>query len=464
MSTEPQITQQERKLLDFIAKGEANKKGDPYASVYPSSSEPRLPQMTLDQVRQYQSQRLRAGFKSSAVGRYQFISSTLEEVIKKSGLSRDTRFSSSVQDFLILVRLKVTRGLEEWKAGTLQYRSPNNDISFQIKLAQEFASIPVPIPTQGAKIYLSKGQSYYAGDGLNSAHHNAEVCLRELATIRGAGPGEIEQLLIEAGEAVALPPEGSSAYTQAQIRAGGGQTVYGSYANFGASGLSATTLPEANAPYEYELIDSLDNRYDFRTGKKIYELWQNGTSSAASFGMQSSNGRPPVNDVGRTNYTTEEQEVINSNIDPDTNDPRGPSQIPGVTPITQNVDPDATDPRGKQQLPVSSQTSPLESTPTPLPDNSFSSAPPAPDSEPEEVEENITFSEDDYKATLPSSDKNPAVRIVNSDGNSVTTLLAQGDGFVLEGVTFVVESITPDGTVNVKSEGGESLTFTQQYI
>jgi len=66
--------------------------------------------------------------------------------------------------------------------------------------------------------------------------------------------------------------------------AGGGRG--GDPRNFGAPSISspvAGLLPDPGNPYEYQYIDPLDNRYDFRTGKKVIDLLINGTASAASY-------------------------------------------------------------------------------------------------------------------------------------------------------------------------------------
>ena len=45
---------------------------------------------------------------------------------------------------------------------------------------------------------------------------------------------------------------------------------------------TTTTLPPAQNPYEYELIDPFDDRYDFRLGEKVRDIGINGTASFAN--------------------------------------------------------------------------------------------------------------------------------------------------------------------------------------
>tara|TARA_R100000027_G_scaffold65565_1_gene60248 strand:- start:532 stop:3201 length:2670 start_codon:yes stop_codon:yes gene_type:complete len=121
--------------------------------------------MTISQVQQYQRNRITSGQKSSAVGKYQFIQSTLSETVERAGFNPDTTyFTPEVQDQLMTTRLD-QRGLSIWKKGNMD----NN--TFQDNLAKEFASVPVATSQQGAHGAILPGQSYYEGDGINSAKH-----------------------------------------------------------------------------------------------------------------------------------------------------------------------------------------------------------------------------------------------------------------------------------------------------
>lgn len=292
-----QISDQDKKLLDLVAKGEAVQGADPYSSLWPSTADPMIPQYTLAQIDQYQTDRIGAGFKSSAIGRYQFIRGTLREVVTQSGLSSTTRFSPDVQDYLIITRLKKSRKLDQWKSGSL------SDKDFQLELAREFASVPVPYDVQGANGFVKKGQSYYSGDGLNAAGHNADVFSYNIADIRNGGPGNLTTVDIENGSA-AYQPTGISPRTQAEIAAGGGQRVFGGSSGF--QPLPNSSLPAVGDPYAYKLINALDNRYDFRTGEKVRDLLINGVNPVANSGTLSNNGRPPIADIGSQPLTEQQ--------------------------------------------------------------------------------------------------------------------------------------------------------------
>nr|WP_295984301.1 hypothetical protein [uncultured Agrobacterium sp.] len=100
---------------------------------------------------------------SSAAGRYQFMRATLQGIAKEvSSIDGRTIFSSSLQNrlgYYLLLR----RGYADFISGKL------NLVQFGLKLAQEWASFPVLSDTKGAHRQVTRGQSYYAGDGLNKS-------------------------------------------------------------------------------------------------------------------------------------------------------------------------------------------------------------------------------------------------------------------------------------------------------
>ena len=156
----------DRQVLDLVAGGES---GGDYNAVYGipvgHGTQPNFSNMTIAQVQQYQRDRIASGQPSSAVGKYQFIQSTLKETTERAGFDPNTtKFTPAVQDQLMTTRLD-QRGLSKWKNGQL------SNASFQDNLAKEFASVPVATAQQGAHKMLQPGDGYYDGDGINSAAH-----------------------------------------------------------------------------------------------------------------------------------------------------------------------------------------------------------------------------------------------------------------------------------------------------
>jgi len=86
-----------------------------------------------------------------AIGRYQFIPPTLRNLVRRSGLSRDTRFSPAVQDHLADLLL-ADAGIARFESGRLGRRD------FMNNLARIWAGLP-----------SSSGRSHYHGVAGNRA-------------------------------------------------------------------------------------------------------------------------------------------------------------------------------------------------------------------------------------------------------------------------------------------------------
>lgn len=123
--------------------------------------EPRLTQMTLreaiDRGAQWTKQH-----GSSAAGAYQFMRATLLDLMRTYDLPETLPMTPDTQDYLATLLLR-RRGLDDFLEGKIRV------VDFARRLAQEWASLPVLEPCQGAHRYLQRGQSYYAGDGMNKA-------------------------------------------------------------------------------------------------------------------------------------------------------------------------------------------------------------------------------------------------------------------------------------------------------
>lgn len=170
-------------LLDFIGQIEAPRG---YDTVY-GDNQGRLPKpltsMTLAEVLAAQPAWTR-NFGSSAAGRYQFMKATLDGLLTELKLSRAQKLEPDLQDRLGYHLLK-RRGYAEYMAGTI------GRTEFARRLAQEWASFPVLAVTKGAKRNLTRGQSYYAGDGLNKAlvkPEQVEAVLDQVRAVTGSVP------------------------------------------------------------------------------------------------------------------------------------------------------------------------------------------------------------------------------------------------------------------------------------
>lgn len=295
------VTEQEKKLLHLVAKGERSARGDPYASVNGLvNGYPPLVTYTIREVYRYQDQWRSRRSSSSAVGRYQFIKSTLQEEVNSSGISLNTVFNSTTQDFLILNRLKRIRQMNQWLSGSI------TDAQFLNNLAKEFASIPVaisefrPASRHWPARQIQPGESYYAGVGNNRVvgHSNLSVMLQELADIRNGGPGQRFTGEIREGN----PTSGVGTLAQTERAAAGGQGLHGVVDTRQPN----RSLPGVLDPYTYRPIHPLDNRYDFRTGEKVRDLVFNGVNPVSATSYLANNGLAVPNDTGMQQLTPEE--------------------------------------------------------------------------------------------------------------------------------------------------------------
>lgn len=132
-----------------------------------------LTEMTVGQVLSWQD-RIDARYQSEAAGAYQ----VMEDTLRGLGLDPEMRFDEKGQD-AIAMKLLVRRGWERLLRGEITAGK------FGDNLAREWASLPVLSDQKGASREVKRGQSYYAGDGLNKAHakpEEVEYVIREALT------------------------------------------------------------------------------------------------------------------------------------------------------------------------------------------------------------------------------------------------------------------------------------------
>jgi muramidase (phage lysozyme) len=150
-------------LLDLISRHES---GGDYNVVY-GGKHVNLTSMSINEVLKWQKDYVHSGSASSAAGRYQFLSGTLEGLKKEMHLSGNEKFDEAMQDKLA-TRLLERRGLNDFMSGRI------SQDQFQKNLAMEWASLPKD----------NSGRSYYAGDGLNKALTSPRVVQNLLAEVK----------------------------------------------------------------------------------------------------------------------------------------------------------------------------------------------------------------------------------------------------------------------------------------
>jgi hypothetical protein len=154
-------------ILDMISSAES--RADGYDALFYQISDSNKPgkpvsQMTVGEVLDYQRDLIDRGIackagppqcesESTAIGRYQFISSTLKRVVDKGYISRDEIFDSATQDRAAVGLLEMDGSLNRWLDGEI------SDDKFQYTLAGIWAGIPDP----------NTGASRYGGVGSNKS-------------------------------------------------------------------------------------------------------------------------------------------------------------------------------------------------------------------------------------------------------------------------------------------------------
>jgi muramidase (phage lysozyme) len=310
-----ELTDQDKAILALVAKHEAGT----YDTIYGGEQHP-LTQMLIGEVLQFQNTYMR-GWASTAVGKYQMLKAVVEEACRRSKFDpTQVRYTEEVQDIMMIDKIKAQRKYNDWKAGSLGATVEENCQVFMEYLAAEWASCPVPydMPAGSSRVSsrhprrsLLKGQSFYAGDGLNKSHHDPDQFLSALVDIYNGGPGEVTEIPSTSDEGYdprgrnQIPGYAAPANSQGHQQQG--NTQQQRMQNFGSGGSRVTggtgnrpalpnNLPAASDVYKYEIIDPLDDRYDFRTGKKVSRLLENGTASTQSNAPGSTN--TPGGDLG----------------------------------------------------------------------------------------------------------------------------------------------------------------------
>ncbi|MGV1918141.1 hypothetical protein [Rhizobium sp. 22-785-1] len=169
MATQSEFPYREGVLgfLDFIGKYEA---AGNYNAVYGRSDNvdnPRLVEMTIAEVLSFQRDHMG---DHSPCGKYQIVRRTLQAAYQYAGLKEDDLFDDQAQDLIGDYLLMTVRG------GKAFLQNPDKNYEeFTVGVAQEWAALPVLRQLQGSNRVVQRGETYYAGDGVNLAGASPEL-------------------------------------------------------------------------------------------------------------------------------------------------------------------------------------------------------------------------------------------------------------------------------------------------
>lgn len=156
------------KLLNLIARGES---GGNYNAYFGHAGNRKIvfADMTVGEVLAWQDEFVRRGSASSAVGRYQFINTTLRGLMEELSVGVSARFDAKLQDRFAR-QLVDQRGAADYVAGHISAEQ------FAHNLSQEWAALPRVLGDHPEA-------SYYDGDGLNKARIKVDELLAAIHTL-----------------------------------------------------------------------------------------------------------------------------------------------------------------------------------------------------------------------------------------------------------------------------------------
>ena len=160
-----------RPLLNLIAEAESNGNYNAYFG-NSSNKSPEFTAMSINDVQKWQADYIAKGSPSSAVGRYQFLDSTLSGLVAELNIDKNQIFNEKIQDKLA-AKLLERRGVVAYVNKELPAKQ------FAGNLAQEWASLPMTIGKDPSK-------SYYDGDGLNESRVSVNKVLQAVDEIQPA--------------------------------------------------------------------------------------------------------------------------------------------------------------------------------------------------------------------------------------------------------------------------------------
>jgi len=155
-------------LLRLVAKVESKENYNAYFGNVGNSTVNFI-SMPIAEVMKWQSEYVSQGNPSSAVGKYQIISTTLTGLVDELNVDTNQSFDQAMQDKMAVALIE-RRGAEAYANGELTREE------FAANLAKEWAALPRVIGE-------NSDASYYASDGLNKSLVSVDEVLKAIEPI-----------------------------------------------------------------------------------------------------------------------------------------------------------------------------------------------------------------------------------------------------------------------------------------
>lgn len=264
-----------KRLLDFIAGYEAPRGYDTVYGNKMSQMPKPLTRMTVDEAIAQGSWRTKT-FGSSACGRYQFMKATLSGLKASQRLTGNEVMTPDLQDRLGYALL-LGRGYVKFMSGAMSLTAFGNEI------AKEWASFPVLAATNGKR----RGQSYYAGDGLNHVLVGPEPVERVLTAMRAAPVVAVAEPQMVEPDAPILAPRAPVA-ANPTVRIPWWQRLFGAHQPKAPAAKARPGLSPNGSPDLWDIQADLKARGYYSTG--LLDGLDGGKTQAAVAQIRKDNG------------------------------------------------------------------------------------------------------------------------------------------------------------------------------
>lgn len=158
-----------KQLLDLIASVESKNNYNAYFG-NPKNTDITFTKMSVADVMKWQKEYVAKGNYSSAVGRYQIVSTTLDGLVRRLKIDTNQKFDEALQD-------KLAQALLERRGSEAYVNKELTQEQFAANLAKEWAALPRIVGQNPA-------DSYYSSDGVNKALVSVDAVMKAIEPVK----------------------------------------------------------------------------------------------------------------------------------------------------------------------------------------------------------------------------------------------------------------------------------------